>query len=523
MTNTATPDQPRQLHHLLKAAPTNPEPIDVCVNQSAEGAVTISAHGQTLTTPFLQPQDAQHALAILLSHYPAPAAIDGNPVERTPFIPFPNLFQYNQTPGFTRVTQRRTSETINHAGIHSGIIHTEGLTYVYGGAAMMTAAVPATPPPDQGFAFTKAQFLEISPNITLTPQQAAVADYVCSTSAMLFICHPPPGAADEQIAGQIQEVNRLAQETAPWAERLRWSSGFTRTGSSPEEAGLHRIWTPDGNGAWIIPQQGQTAAWPDSEAPQAAVQSLTRALLQNPQTGITPAEKGRNNQTIVKLRQAAIAWPDGETAVFDADQLEDGVEFPGHPDHIFGPERAVAQSITITARLQVPGQPEQDLPLPADMLILGHSWENTTFITPDHPHYTNPAAIAELEVEALWSADDEEHYRDPQALKDHLATWWTRVFQGDETAFQRELNNLAGNFHHQCPEPEGARTALSQGPNGASITWRPRDAWDWLDPVIRQYVPQAGAADLKRITEAAQRRLQQECPEALHLAVQESL
>ena len=512
------------LHNLLKAAPINPQPLNVSITQSPDGAVAVSARGRTITTLFLHTQDAKRALSVLLGHYPAPASINGEPVARTPFISYPNLFSYHQADGLTGVTQRLTAETVNQARIHSGIIHAEGLTYVYGGRAMMTAVIPDTPPPDDGFAFIKAQFYEMSHNITLTPQQAAEATYQGPTNGNpLLACNPPPGAADEQIAEQIQDTNRLIRQTSPWATEPRWSTGFSRHGITPEKAGLEQIWTPNRNGAWVIPQPGQTAARPDATVPQATAYSLTRALLQNPQTGIIPAERREHNPVAVEPQKASIVWPDGETAEFSGEDLDDGIEFPNQPDRLFQPGKAVASNITITARLKVPGQPDQDFPLPADTLILGHPWEDTTFITPDHPGHPNPAAIAERQIEALWDQDAEEHYLDPRKLTEQHITWWTRALHGEDSAFQRELDTLAANFYHQTPEPQASRTSLGTGPNGSSITWRPPDSWDWLDPIIRQYAPDADAAELKRITEAAQRRLEQTARETLHRAVQEAL
>ena len=512
------------LHNLLKTDATNPQPVNVSITQTAAGAVTLSARGRTITTPFLRTQDAKRALTVLLGHYPAPVSINGEPVARTPFISYPNLFSYHQVDGLTQVTQRLTAETINHARIHSGIIHAEGLTYVYGGPTMMTAAIPETPPPEDGFAFIKAQFYEMYPNIALTPQQAAAASYAGPTNGTtLFVCYPPPGAADEQIAEQIQDTNRLIRQTSPWATEPRWNSGLSRHGIMPERAGLEQIWTPNRNGAWVIPQPGQTAARPDATVPQAAAHSLTRALLQNPQTGIIPAEPRQGHPVTVEPVQATIVWADGETADFRGEDIEDGIEFPNQPDHLFQPGKSIAASITITARLKVPGQPDQDFPLPADTLILGHPWEDTTFITPDHPGHPDPAAIAERQIEALWDQDAEEHYLDPRKLTEQHITWWTRAFHGDDTGFQQELDTLAANFYHQSPEPDTSRTSLGTGPNGNSITWRPPDSWDWLDPIIRQYAPDADAAQLKRITEAAQRRLEQTAQETLHRAVQEAL
>ena len=70
-----------------------------------------------------------------------------------------------------------------------------------------------------------------------------------------------------------------------------------------------------------------------------------------------------------------------------------------------------------------------------------------------------------------------------------------------------ELQRLADNFHPQSnPLPRQARTA-TQGARGSALTWRPPGTWDWLDPIIREYLPQAGAAELRRITGAAQQRL----------------
>lgn len=514
------PNRPRQrlpLHHLLKAYETNPQPLDVSIvwqTDSDTGAVIVNAKGGAIPAGFATPETARQAIISMLRHYPAPARVNGQPVARTEFVPRTNLRRFIQSPGFTRARQQPVLENTASADPGPPVIYAEGLTYRQENPRTFTAAVPEAPTPENGPAFIKAEFWQMQPDLALTPRQAAYAEYEETEHGYV---HCNPYDYDEATAGQISEANAVIRETSPWTPEPQWRN---QRRHAPEKLpNLEQIWTLGQTGAWVIPQPGQTAAWPDAGTPQATVHSLARALLQNPQAGIIPAEKRENRETLVRLEQAVITWPDGETQTFHQEELEDGVDFSGKPDHIFQPDKAIAASITLHARLTAPDQPELAVQLPADLLCMGYPWENTTFITRAN---AGPHTIAELEVEALWNNDEEQRHQDPQPLKDHLTTWWTRAFQGNEAAFQQELDLLAGNFYHQSPGPADRRTAMD-GAKGASLTWRPPHTWDWLDDIIRRHAPDADIPTLRRITEAAQRILETAHPDTLHQAVQKAI
>ena len=246
---------------------------------------------------------------------------------------------------------------------------------------------------------------------------------------------------------------------------------------------------------------------------------MVRALLQNPETGILPVQPDNETAATITCEKAEVRWSDGLSAIFGKDELDGPEEMADHPEEIFMPRRACAESIVITAVLKQQDGTARTVAIPAGILALGQVSEHSTWIAKDQWTGKSAQDIADAELQALWGDEAEERNWDPHELYQGLATWWIRALEGEDAAFDHELRRLAQEFHTQSAKPQESRTALD-GAGGASLTWRPAGTWDWLDKAVRDVTgANPDPAAMKRITEAAQERLLKNNENAVRRAI----
>ena len=505
-----------RLHRLLRHNPANPLPLRLAVKQTADGRAAVTAGGIETTMPLSGHRKPEDILRFMLKHYPEPVFINGEEVERAAFEETPTIIRIAETGAFnSRMTR---SDISGPAGKPAGLTLSEGLTYLNDadeGGRARRAVLPGEPPPGAEPQFGKAEFWEVWFNLELSREEAEEALYHLNRAG--YPCCSGSDATAKTI-GQLNHAARLIRETLPSAPAPRWEN--IEQVKETAGHGVRRIWTPEGNGALAFPLTGQTPATPDARSgSQAAIYSMVRALLQNPETGILPVQPDNETAATITCEKAEVRWSDGRSAIFGKDELDGPEEMAGHPEEIFMPRRACAESIVITAVLKQQDGAARTVAIPAGILALGQVSEHSTWIAKDQWTGKSAQDIAEAELQALWGDEAEERNWDPHELYQGLATWWIRALEGEEAAFDHELRRLAQEFHTQSAKPQESRTTLD-GAGGASLTWRPAGTWDWLDEAVRDVTgANPNPAAMKRITEAAQERLLKDNENAVRRAI----
>lgn len=505
-----------RLHRLLRHNPANPLPLRVTVEQTADGQAAVKAGGIETIISASGHRKPEEILRFMLKHYPEPAFINGEEVERAVFDETPTIIRIAETGSFnSRMTR---SDISRPAGKPAGLTLSEGLTYLNDAdddGRARKAVLPGEPPPGAEPQFRKAEFREVWFNMELSQEEAEEALYRLNRAG--YPCCSGPDAAAKTI-DQLNRAERIIRETLPSAPAPRWKN--IEQVKETAGHGVRRIWTPEGNGALVFPGEGQTPATPDARSgSQAAIYSMVRALLQNPETGILPAQPDKEAAATITCEKAEVRWSDGRSAIFGKDELDGPEAMVGHPEEIFMPRRACAESILLTAALKQQDGTARTVEIPADILALGQVSEHSTWIAQDLWTGKSAQDIADAELQALWGDEAEEGNWDPHELYRSLETWWIRALEGEDAAFNHELRRLAQEFHTQSAKPQESRTALD-GAGGASLTWRPAGTWDWLDEAVRDVTgANPDPAAMKRVTEAAQERLLKNHENAVRRAI----
>ena len=117
-----------RLHRLLRHNPANPLPLHVTVEQTADGQAAVKAGGIETIIPASGHRKPEDILRFMLKHYPEPAFINGEEVERAAFDETPTIIRISETGSFnSRMTR---SDISGPAGKPAGLTLSEGLTYL---------------------------------------------------------------------------------------------------------------------------------------------------------------------------------------------------------------------------------------------------------------------------------------------------------------------------------------------------------------------------------------------------------
>lgn len=500
----------RPLHELLKYDPANPVPLRITLTSTPGEETIISARGREVRIPGDSRAFGEHHLKTMLEHYPQEASVNGEPAKRSPFLQTPAVKRIiekgalmHSNPVTLRINPPETGE--NRPAISPWTIRSEGLTYMDAApdSRSKIAFLPAAPRPEDPPGIRTIEAWEAGPVIELPPEEARSAEYFTRRDGGIPACAAEGNGARAKRQVQLEQAEQIIRRTLPSAGEIAWEDRQSR----PKQHRImrRRIWAPGRRGAPVMPETGVITAVPETTLHgQSVVYSLTRALLQNPQLGIVPIDRTDMADAVISCRSIAVSWLDGLSATFEGEDLEAG-ERPTRPDQrIFEAARSCAASVTITAVLSRPAQPDRTIEIPADFAALGVVWDNCSWINGEKWRDKNPRNAAQTEFEALWEDENDEQSYDPYGFLSNLNAWWTRAMAGESAGFDQELNSLAGDFRPQSEPPDQTRTALN-GTGGASLTWRPAGTWDWLDDAIRgvtglNHDPET----LKKITEDAQ-------------------
>lgn len=154
------------LHRLLRHNPHRPRPLHVTVSRPGEGQSAVNVDGIEMTFPASAYRETEETLRFMLQHYPEPAFINGQEVERAAFDENPAIIRTAETGTFPNSHLKRTNlngGNGGNAGNPPGLILSEGLTYLSEGeSGPRKTVLPGEPPPGEALQIRAADSVKVA-------------------------------------------------------------------------------------------------------------------------------------------------------------------------------------------------------------------------------------------------------------------------------------------------------------------------------------------------------------------------
>ena len=514
----------RPLHEVLKYRPGDEAPLEATVSQIEDGRYSVSARGREAVLVNRAGAPGKYHIRFMLEHYPIPAFVNGEEVKRTEFQETPSLQRFRETG--TLMHSRVIAENANpeeDPGLplrsQGRCVLSQGLIYSNPGpaSAPLHARVKGAARPTDPGSLRTVEHYAFAPRIKLSEQEAQEASYFAGKDGLTLQCLADGAGAQAERERQLKAAEEQIAAQSPEAGAVIWEEGYhSERRRSRQET---NIWSPHSScGASIFPEPGALLVHPDEAAhSQGTTYSLVRALLNNPQLGLIPAEQQKKDGAEISCEKVTLRWHDGRTESFGKEALDAG-EIPDPADkRLLRPERSLAESIRLTLVLKRPGLEDATIETETDFISIGAVWDNCAWLQAEQWQGRTPKEAASLEFNALWSEGEDEQNADPAIFMDSLVAWWTRAMQGESAGFDLELEHLCREFHPQSETPPTRRSAR----NGRhSLTYRPAGSWDWLDQQIESATGRRqDVATLMRITEQVQQELLRTGEQAVRNAI----